>query len=396
MGHEIQTWWSAFSAWVASASISWTALALSGIILAVSIVAALLFSKLVFRRLLRVSIVAGVNFDVKTIAAIRIPLAAFVVLAGIYLALTSLSPPFLVQTLVNKVSSVLGILIGAVLVNGIVSAALLWLEIRAQHSHPDRTSGWLFPLVRRGVLVLIIAIAVMVCLDILGLNINPLVAGLGIAGIAVALALQPTLSNLFAGTYVISEGVIGVGDYIEMANGVEGFVVDVNWRSTRLRTRTNNLVVVPNSLFAETIITNFNKPEESVNMIIPCGVAYESDLAEVERISMEETNAVRQEHPDAEREFEPRFFYQAFGDSNIDFVVVIRAQNRLAGIAVRSELIKRLHSRFAAEGITINYPARTLHFPNGILPRQSVQSDPDATTALAAYTLGTEGPSTEV
>lgn len=396
MVNELQTWWSAFYAWATSATFSWTALMISGIILAGSIVTALLFSKLVFRRLLRVSIVAGVNFDVKTVAAVRVPFAAFIVLAGIYLSLTSLSPPPTVQILVNKVSGVLAILIGAALVNGITSAALHWLEIRAQHSYPDRTSGWLFPLVRRGVLMLIIAIAIMVSLDILGLNISPLVAGLGIAGLAVALALQPTLSNLFAGTYVISEGVIGVGDYIEMANGIEGFVVDVNWRSTRLRTRTNNLVVVPNSLFAETIITNFNKPEESVNMIIPCGVSYASDLAEVERISLEETNAVREEHPEAEREFEPLFFYQAFGDSNIDFVVVIRAQDRLAGFAVRSELIKRLHSRFAAEGITINYPARTLHFPEGIPSRQIAQVPADATAALAAYSLSTEASPAEL
>lgn len=396
MGDETRTWWTDLYEWVADGTIGWSDLIISGIILAVSIAAALLLSRWVFRRLLRLSIVAGANLDVKTVAAVRIPIAAFVLLSGLYLALTALSPPTPVQTLLNKASGVLAILIGAMLINGIASALLAWLEIRVQRSSPDGYSGWLFPLVRRGTLALIIAIAVMVSLDIFGLNITPLIAGLGIAGLAIALALQPTLGNLFAGTYVISEGLINVGDYIEMANGIDGFVVDVNWRSTRLRTRTNNLVVVPNSVFAETIITNFNKPEEPVNMIIPCGVAYESDLVEVERIGLEETNLVREEHPDAVRDFEPRFIYRAFGDSNIDFVVVIRAQNRLAGFNVRSELIKRLHSRFASEGITINYPARTLHFPNGILPRQSVQSDPDATTALVAYTLGTESPSTEV
>lgn len=396
MGNELQNWWTEFSGWASNATFNWIDLAVSGIILGMSILAALMFSKVVFRRLLRVGIVAGVNFDVKTVASVRVPCAIFIVLAGVYLALSALSPPLAVQVLIDKGCSVLAILNGAALVNGITAATLYLVENRAQGSQPERASGWLFPLIRRGALMLIIAIAVMVSLDILGLNINPLVAGLGIAGLAVALALQPTLSNLFAGTYVISEGVIGVGDYIEMANGIDGFVVDVNWRSTRLRTRTNNLVVVPNSLFAETIVTNFNKPEESVNMIIPCGVAYESDLVDVERISLEVSNAVRDEHPEAEPEFEPRFFYQAFGDSNIDFVVVIRAQNRLAGFSVRSELIKRLHSRFAAEKITINYPARTLHFPDGIPAQQIGQSMPDATTALAAYTSGAGLPSSEV
>ena len=120
----------------------------------------------------------------------------------------------------------------------------------------------MFPLVRRGVLGFVIAVVAMVCLDILGINISPLVAGLGIVGLAVALALQPTLANLFAGTYVVTEGLISVGDYVEMSNGIDGYVVDVSWRSTRLHTWTNNLVVAPNSLFAETIITNFSKPED--------------------------------------------------------------------------------------------------------------------------------------
>ena len=82
----------------------------------------------------------------------------------------------------------------------------------------------MFPLVRRGVLGFVIAVAGMVCLDILGINISPLVAGLGIAGLAVALALQPTLANVFAGAYVVTEGLISVGDYVEMSNGIDGYV----------------------------------------------------------------------------------------------------------------------------------------------------------------------------
>lgn len=367
MGEIIQSWWQAVVAWAASPAVSWTDLIISGAILTAAIVIAVLFSIEIFPRLLRLSIMSGANFDVKTVASVRLPLSAFIVLSGLYLALVALSPPPAVQIMVNKASTVIAVAIGAVLINGIASALLLWMQSHLHRTHhdPHHASNWLFPMIRRGVLVFIISAAAMVSLDIFGINITPLVAGLGIAGLAVALALQPTLGNLFAGTYVVSEGIISVGDYIEMSDGTAGFVMDVSWRSTRLRTRTNNLVIVSNSHFAETVITNYNRPEDPVNMIIPCGAAYESDLPQVEAVSLEVANSVRREFPEAEPEFEPRFFYQAFGDSNIDFVVIIQARNRQAGFAVRSELIKQLHSRFTTEGITINYPVRTLNFPEG-------------------------------
>ena len=369
MGEVMRNWWQAVVEWAVGPAISWTDLIISGVILTAAIAIAVLFSIVVFLRLLRLSIMSGANFDVKTVASVRLPLAAFIVLSGLYLALVALTPPPAVQIMVNKASAVIAVAIGAVLVNDVASALLLWMQAHLHRAHPDphHASNWLFPMIRRGVLVFIISAAAMVSLDIFGINITPLVAGLGIAGLAVALALQPTLGNLFAGTYVVSEGIISVGDYIEMSDGTAGFVMDVSWRSTRLRTRTNNLVIVPNSHFAETVITNYNRPEDPVNMIIPCGVAYESDLLRVEAVSLEVANGVRREFPEAEPEFEPRFFYQAFGDSNIDFVVVIQARNRLAGFAVRSELIKQLHSRFTAEGITINYPVRTLNFPEGFM-----------------------------
>ena len=368
--------------WAASPAVSWTDLIISGVILAVAIAIAALFSIVIFPRLLRLSIMSGPNFDVKAVASVRLPMAAFIVLSGFYLALVALSPPSAVQVLVNKVSAVVAVSIGAVLINGVLSAGLLWLQVYLHRSDPEphHPSNWLFPMVRRAVFAFIVAAAAMVCLDILGINITPLVAGLGIAGLAVALALQPTLGNLFAGTYVVSEGVINVGDYIEMSDGTAGFVTDVSWRSTRIHTITDNLVVVPNSLFAETVITNFNKPGEPLNIIVPCGVSYASDLARVEEIGLEVMNTLLQEHPDAVPEFEPRFRYQEFGDSNINFVLVVRAQNRIAGFVVRSELIKRIHSRFAAEGITINYPVRKLEFPDSLTLQQNGQLSVGAET----------------
>ena len=365
--------WQALSQWVSGGNTTWVDLVISVGIVVAAIAIALLFSMVVFRLLLKATILGGANFDVKTIAALRLPFAAFIVLSGIYVAITVLSPPPAIQFVVDKTSGVVAVLIGAALVNGIMSATLLWLQVYLYRGDRPNEHRWMYPVVRRATLAFVISTSAMVCLDILGINITPLVAGLGIAGLAVALAVQPTLSNLFAGTYVISEGLISVGDYVEMSDGVNGFVEDVSWRSTRLRTWTNNLVVVPNSLFSETVITNFSKPAEPLDMVVSCGVAYESDLKRVEAVSREVMESLRRECPGADQDTEPIFRYEAFGESNIEFYMILRARNRVAGFEVRSELIKELHSRLAAEAITINYPVRKLQLPDGTSPLQPVQ-----------------------
>jgi small-conductance mechanosensitive channel len=370
--------WQALSHWVSGGNTTWVDLVISVGIVVAAIAIALLFSMLVFRLLIKATILGGADFDVKTIAAIRLPFAAFIVLSGIYVAITVLSPPPAIQFVVDKASGVVAVLIGAALVNGIMSATLLWLQVYLYRSNRPNEHRWMFPVVRRAMLAFVISITAMVCLDILGINITPLVAGLGIAGLAVALAVQPTLSNLFAGTYVITEGLISVGDYVEMSDGVNGYVQDVSWRSTRLRTWTNNLVVVPNSLFSETIITNFSKPAEPLDMVVSCGVAYESDLKRVEAVSREVMELLRRECPGADPDTEPIFRYEAFGDSNIEFYMILRARNRVAGFEVRSELIKELHWRLSAEGITINYPVRKLQLPDGGSPLQPVHVLPTA------------------
>ena len=282
---------------------------------------------------------------------------------------------------VDKLSVIGAILIVSVLVNSVGSVALQWLQVRMTVSGGGDAGGWALPLARRGIAVVVVGIAAMLSLDILGINVTPLIAGLGIGGLAVALALQPTLSNLFAGTYVGHEGVVGVGDYVEMENGVSGYVVEVSWRSTRLRTWSNNLVVIPNSRFAESIITNYDQPDEPVNVFLPCGVAYESDLERVEAVSHEVMDEVLREHPGAVLDYGAYFGYDAFGESNVEFWLFVQARDRLAGFEVRSELVKQLHARLAAEGITINYPVRTLRFPEGWRARDG--SEPSGVVAAA-------------
>ncbi len=216
---------------------------------------------------------------------------------------------------------------------------------------------------RRFVTLAIYVVALLVAMELVGVSVTPLVAGLGIGGVAVALAVQPTLANLLAGSYLVGDRVVKPGDYVELENGFQGYVTEVGWRSTRLTTPYNNLVVLPNSRLSDNMLTNYSSPTNTIGILLMCGVSYSSDLADVERMAKEAAQKVVDNTDGADKSMAPWFGFEAFGDSNIDFWVWVQAEDRLSSFIVKSELVKALHERFGAEGISINYPMRHLVFP---------------------------------
>ena len=285
-------------------------------------------------------------------------------LVGLYLAVTI---PFdisdLEAALINKFAFLTAIAITVLAIAVVISKGCLWYIVNIAPKTPTVLDDRIMPLVRRVAVLIVIGIGALQILDQLGINISPLLAGLGLGGLAVALALQPTLSNIFSGTYVMTEGVVSPGDYIEMEGGLAGYVIDVSWRSTRLRTWENNLIVVPNSRFAESIITNYRSPSLPMNILVTCGVSYDSELDRVEFISREVMQNVLASDPNAVEAFGSWFGFDNFGDSNVDFWLFLQARDRLSSFELKSNLIKHLHKRFSEEGIVINYPVRTLQFP---------------------------------
>ena len=125
----------------------------------------------------------------------------------------------------------------------------------------------------------------------LGVSITPILTALGVGGLAVALALQDTLSNFFAGFYIMMAGQIRVGDYVKLDSGEEGYIVDISWRSLTIRTLPNNIVVVPNSKVAQANVTNYSLPEKRMSLLIKVGVSYDSEPDQIERILVEEALA---------------------------------------------------------------------------------------------------------
>ncbi len=194
----------------------------------------------------------------------------------------------------------------------------------------------------------------------LGISITPVLTALGIGGLAVALGLQDTLTNLFSGIYLIAARQIRLGDYIKLDTGEEGYVVDIAWRSTRIRSLANNLIVVPNTKLAQAIVVNYDLPSKETAVLVEVGVDYASDLEKVERVTCQVGREVMKEVPGGVPEFEPFIRYHTFGESAVCFTVILRAKSFVDQFLVKHEFAKRLHRTYSMEGITIPFPIRRI------------------------------------
>ena len=211
--------------------------------------------------------------------------------------------------------------------------------------------------------VTIYLLGLLVLLQTFHQDITWLLGTLGIAGLAVALALQDTLSNFFAGLYIIASRQIKPGHYIKLDSGEEGLIVDVNWRSTTLKALPNHIIIIPNSKVAGATITNYHLPAPPVNLYIAIGVHYESDLEYVEKVCLEVAQELQKNtNLKLDATYTPLVRYNSFGDSSINFNVIMRATEYTEQFLIKHEYIKAIQKRFNAEGITIPYPIRTLEF----------------------------------
>lgn len=208
----------------------------------------------------------------------------------------------------------------------------------------------------------IIVVGFLIMISAIGISITPLLTALGVGGLAVALALQDTLANLFAGIHILMEKSIRVGDFIKLETGQEGYVEDITWRTTRVRTLPNNIVVIPNSKLSQSVVTNYYLPEERMSLLIPIGVSYSSDPEKVETILVEEAKKAAGQIPGLLEDPEPFVrFIPGFGDSSLDFTLICQVQEFVDQYLAQHELRKRIFKRFKEEGIEIPFPHRTVY-----------------------------------
>lgn len=252
----------------------------------------------------------------------------------------------------------------------IVDGLIAWYseEIEARQK---TKMGDLIPTGRKIFYALVIAIISTMVLDSLGIEITPIIAALGLGGLAIALAFQETLTNFFSGITITLDHPIKVGDYIELENKIKGYVVSIGWRSTQIRTLPNNLVIVPNSKLSQSIMTNYYLPTPNMAVVLQCSVAYGSDLDLVEKVTIETARTIQKTVKGTVPEFDPFIRYHTFGDNGIGFSIILNVKEFTDQYLVTHEFVKELTRQYAKHHIEIPFPQRTIHLANADPPMKS-------------------------
>ncbi len=228
----------------------------------------------------------------------------------------------------------------------------------------------LFFLFRNLLRIVILVSGVLALLMIWDVSLTPLFASAGIAGIAVAMAAKDTLANFFGGISIFMDKTYKVGDYIIIDSGERGEVVDIGIRSTRIKTRDDILISIPNSIMANAKIINESAPQPRFRIRVPVGVAYGSNLRQVERL----LNQVALDNDRVVKSPEPRSRVRRFNDSSVDFELLCWVEDpRLKGL-VTHELFRDIYDKFEEVGISIPFPQRDIHIIDQAYgPAQQVQ-----------------------
>ncbi|MBI4143256.1 mechanosensitive ion channel family protein [Candidatus Woesearchaeota archaeon] len=298
------------------------------------------------------------DIDDKLLAALERPFVMGFLIVGLYFSLLQIDYIRQNVNLLNNIFFVLGVLWVVLVLHRLARVFLdRWILLNPSFQNMPK-------LVFKIVNAFVYFTGLIIILKHFNVEITPLVATLGIGGIAIGFAMQDTLSNFFAGLHIISDKPINIGDFVELDGNISGYVEDIGWRTTRIRTLPNTLVIVPNSKIASTTITNDSLPVPEMSVVIQCGVAYTSDLEKVEKVTIDVAKKTQKAVAGAVRDFEPFIRYHSFGDSNINFSIILRVKTFVDKYLVMHEFIKALKKAYDSEGIEISWPVRKIYYAN--------------------------------
>jgi len=295
------------------------------------------------------------HLDDAILAVLHRPIWLSIVLVGAITAVQWISPrppyPFVLTAVLKSFL----VLIWAFAINRVVVRIVEdWIaHWRASGRHGTEMIGLGGNVVR----LLVLAGGIFLFLSFWKINITPLLASAGIAGVAVALAAKETLSNFFGGITVLLDQPYKVGDYIILDSGERGEVAEIGLRSTRIVTRDDVQVSIPNSVITNTKVINESAPEPRFRVRIKVGVAYGSDVDQVEQILLD----VASKNPYVSPNPEPRVRFRLFGDSSLDFELLCWAHRPHDKGRIIHELNREIYKAFGRLGIVIPFPQRDVY-----------------------------------
>jgi MscS family membrane protein len=252
---------------------------------------------------------------------------------------------------------ILAALWGGYAINRLVRGLIDWWESQGNDNEEQKgTFGFLYTLVT----VIIWGVAITFVLNQIGVDVSALLAGLGIAGLAIAFALQSTIAGLFAAVYLAIDRPLRPGDFILLSDGTTGFVQDMTMRSTRILQKDNNLVIVPNHVLADMVVTNYFLPNKEASVFVEVGIAYGSDLEKVEKILVKTALDLLGKQK-AKGSSDPVVRFTMFSPSSVTAQLYISINSFVKQSAIKHDLMKEIKTVFAKEGIEIPFPQVQIH-----------------------------------
>lgn len=293
---------------------------------------------------------------------IKTPFFVILVSFGLYASSKFISLLDIYRGIINNAFLVWFVLLGSLFIvrffNGLTESYFAGVKDGTRKSKLDRTAA---PFIERIIAIVVYIMAGLMLLRMFNIEITPILASLGIASLAVALALQDTLANFFASIYIVTERPINVGNYVKLESGEEGYVENISWRNSTIKMLQGNRIVVPNSKLSKMTITNYYYPTKDMAVLVQCGVAYGSDLKKVEKVTVETAKKVLQTVEGGFKDFEPFIRYHTFAESNIEFTIILRVNEYVDQYLVKHEFVKELTEAYKKNNIEISFPARNVY-----------------------------------
>ncbi|MEW6529031.1 MAG: mechanosensitive ion channel family protein [Candidatus Micrarchaeota archaeon] len=302
------------------------------------------------------------GLDDKLLECIRSPVRAFIITFSLFFALTLTYPDISLGKIgLPNVYMVVLIFIAAFALNRLISTILLWYKIEIAPKSETKINDEVLAIIDKILPIAIYGLALMMALSNLGIEITPLLAGLGIASLAVALALQDSFGNFFAGVNVSVDKSFKKDDFISTDFGVEGVVHEVGWRTTKIISPQGNYIIIPNSKLAQSVITNYCYPDKTIIQAGSIGVSYNSDVDHVSNVIKDVMKKTTANNDNFVKNFEPPVFFDSFGDFSLNFKYAYKVKDYRARGVAANEINRAIFLAFKKEKIDIPYPTRTVY-----------------------------------
>ncbi|MBW2989434.1 mechanosensitive ion channel family protein [Candidatus Woesearchaeota archaeon] len=288
------------------------------------------------------------------------PVSLLLLVLGIKLAIIPLGLQENINTLVHRGTSTLSVILLIYLAVKVIEILIKGCAKRKAAKREKEMDENLVKVSCKTTRFLALLLGLIFVLKIWRIEIGPLLASLGIVGIAVAFGLQSTLGNIFGGISLLIDRSIKLGDIVKIDDSLTGTVMDVGLRSTRIRTWDNEVIMIPNGKLASSNIRNYVLPNPTERIVVPFSVAYGSDIDKVKKVVMKEIMKL----DNLEKNHDPAVMFLEMGESSLNFKAFVWLKSYKERFTTKEKLNCMIYNTLNKNRISIPFPQMDVHLKN--------------------------------